>query len=224
MKSAKLLGLGVWILLLAACAGTRLTEESHFSSFEDFWPGPKGGVDLVWTRPELRDIDRLQAELAAYDSVVIDSIFVVVGESALSDEQIQELSAYMVEELQQALSQYKTIVTEPGPNTLRLKIAISNVDTPNPVLATTSTFIPVGLGISMISRITTGEHTNVGEATIEILIADSMDDTPILAAIDRRVGKKDLGTVVNSLDDAQDAVDWWVKRLATTLKELKELD
>ncbi len=102
-------------------------------------------------------------------------------------------------------------------NSLRLSIAISNVETPNPILAVTSSLLPVGLGISTISKITTGEHTNVGSATIELLASDANTDKPLFAAIDREAGNKDLSTMIDSLDDAKDAINWWVDRLGQTL-------
>ncbi|CAE6921470.1 hypothetical protein ACOMICROBIO_GDFFDHBD_02004 [Vibrio sp. B1REV9] len=111
------------------------------------------------------------------------------------------------------------MVEQPGEKTLRLSIAISNVETPNPVLAVTSSILPVGLGISTISKITTGEHTNVGSATVELLVSDSQTDTPLFAAIDRQAGNKDFSTMIDSLDDAKDAINWWVDRLGVTLSQ-----
>ncbi|GAL30923.1 lipoprotein putative [Vibrio variabilis] len=44
-----------------------------------------------------------------------------------------------------------------------------------------------------------------------------MSDEPIIAAIDSRSGNKDFTTMIDSLDDAKDAIDWWVERLGHTL-------
>ncbi len=205
--------------ILSGCAGGPVVSAAKFTSYEDFRPGPEGGVDLVWARVGLRDATRLKEKMDEYDSVVIDRVMVVVQESELDDEEIHELTTYMVEQLKVRISPVKKIVDQPGEKTLRLSIAVSNVETPNPVLAVTSSILPVGLGISTISKITTGEHTNVGSATVELLVSDSESDTPLFAAIDRQAGNKDFSTMIDSLDDAKDAINWWVDRLGVTLSQ-----
>ena len=82
--------------------------------------------------------------------------------------------------------------------------------------------MPVGLGISTISKIVTGEHTNVGKATIELMVSDSTTNQPIIAAIDSRAGNKDFSTMIDSLDDAKDAINWWIDRLGDILDNARE--
>ncbi len=205
-------------LFLFGCTSSYRPAATSFTSYEDFQAGPEGGVDLVWTRIGLRDAERLKRKIAQYDTVVIDRIYVLTNEdNALSDEQITELTVYLADRLKKKITQYKPVVDTPTANSLRLSIAISNVETPNPILAVTSSLLPVGLGISTISKITTGEHTNVGSATIELLASDANTDKPLFAAIDRETGNKDLSTMIDSLDDAKDAINWWVDRLGQTL-------
>ncbi|OEE50543.1 hypothetical protein A1OS_06450 [Enterovibrio norvegicus] len=205
-------------LFLFGCTSSYRPAATSFTSYEDFKAGPEGGVDLVWTRIGLRDAERLKRKIAQYDAVVIDRIYVLTNEdNALSDEQITELTVYLADRLTKKITQYKPVVDTPTANSLRLSIAISNVETPNPILAVTSSLLPVGLGISTISKITTGEHTNVGSATIELLASDANTDKPLFAAIDRETGNKDLSTMIDSLDDAKDAINWWVDRLGQTL-------
>jgi len=212
------------LILVSSCSTTREKPDTRFTTYEDFYPGPPGGVDLVWTRADLRDQKLLRKEIAQYDNIMLERIEVVVGSSPLTDQEITHLVDYMSDQLKQEISSRKTFVEQPGENTLRLQIAISNVETPNPILATTSSILPVGLGISVISRITTGEHTNVGEATIELMLSDAVEGTPILAAIDRRVGNKDFSSIIDSLDDAKDVINWWVKRLSITLERWEQPD
>ena len=72
--------------------------------------------------------------------------------------------------------------------------------------------------MSTISKVTTGEHTNVGSASVELLVSDAQDGTPLFAAIDREAGNKDFSTIIDSLDDAKDAINYWVDRLGVTLQ------
>ena len=204
-------------VLLVGCANRPVSSATKFTSYEDFRPGPEGGVDLVWARIGMRDKARLQKEIAQYDSVVFDRVLVVVDNAELSNDEIDEVTQYLLQELREKISPYKKIVTKPEENTLRVSIAISNVETPNPVLAATSSILPIGLGISAISKVTTGEHTNVGRATIELLVSDAKNDKPLFAAIDRQSGNKDISTMIDSLDDIKEVVSWWVERLGITL-------
>lgn len=56
---------------------------------------------------------------------------------------------------------------------------------------------------------------------MEILISDAITGEPIIAAIDRKSGNKDLSTMIDSSDDIKDAINWWVKRLSLTLTQYK---
>lgn len=204
-------------MTLFGCAGGPIQKATKFTSYEDFTSGPDGGVDLVWARIGLRDVDRLQNKLDEYDSVVIDQIFVLTEEGSIDSDDVQELTDHMLERLTDRISQYKTVVSEPNGRSLRISIALSNVETPNPILAVTSSVLPFGLAMSTISKVATGEHTNVGSASIELLVSDAQDGTPLFAAIDRQAGNKDFSTMIDSLDDAKDAINYWVERLGVTL-------
>ena len=45
-----------------------------------------------------------------------------------------------------------------------------------------------------------------------------------MAAIDRQAGNKDISTMIDSLDDAKGAINWWVDRLGVTLKQWEKPD
>lgn len=221
MNPRVLLSTLILLLVCAGCSTPKMTSQDSvmFKSFEDFRPGPEGGVDLVWTTTGINDKESLQRELQGYDGLIMDQVWVVVDKDSdqLTDEEIQELSQHMADSIKTKLAKRFTIVDTPTEKTLRLSIALTNIETPNPVLAVTSSLLPVGIGISVISKVITGEHTNVGKARAEMLLSDAMSGEPLIAAIDKRSGNKDLGTMINSLDDAKDAISWWTDRLGITL-------
>ena len=211
-------------VFLLGCANGPLKHATKFTSYDDFKAGPEGGVDLVWARIGLRNPERLHNKLMDYNSVVIDNVVIIAGTDTLEQAQIEELAAYTIEQLTLKISPYKSVVQVPTDKSLRLTIALSNVETPNPILAITSSILPYGLVISSISKLTTGEHTNVGSATIELLVSDATTNKPLFAAIDREGGNKDFATMIDPLDDAKDAINFWVQRLGVTLHEWKKLD
>ena len=51
-----------------------------------------------------------------------------------------------------------------------------------------------------------------------MMLSDANSGDPIVAVIDRKAGSKDFSTMIDSTDDARDAIDWWVERIALTLK------
>ena len=89
-------------------------------------------------------------------------------------------------------------------------------------LALTGELTSFGLAMSTISKVATGEHTNVGSASVELLVSDAQDGTPLFAAIDREAGNKDFSTMIDSLDDAKDAINYWVERLGDTLQNIDD--
>lgn len=219
----------IWLLILviittAGCANNhKILKPKTFETFEDFRPGPKDGVDLVWAKRGIFNQRSLQRKMAQYDSIIYDQVYIVLDKEKsdhLSDDEMIEIKNYFIHQLK-SLNTVLKVVEKPQSKTLRVTIAMTNVQTPNPILAITSSVLPVGLGISTISKVLTGEHTNVGSASMEILISDATTGEPIIAAIDRKSGNKDLGTMIDSSDDIKDAINWWVKRLSLTLAQYK---
>lgn len=205
-------------MFLITCIGcaTKMTNRNSemFSTFDDFKPGSKGGVDLIWSTPRITNHETLKNVLASYDNIILDQVRIIMDKessSVLNDNKIKLLTEYMAKELKSKLWKHYDIVGKLSKNTLRLTIVLTNIETPNPILAVTSSISPVGLGISIVSKIVSGDHLNVGQATIEMLISDANTNEPLLAVIDRRSGNKDLGTIIDSTDDVEDAIRWWVK-------------
>ena len=217
------IAVSLMLLMLTGCGVIHDYRQSQmFNSFDDFRPGPDGGSDLIWSKPGIGSIQDLNEILNQYDSVMVDQVWLVLDDKTrydnLSEAEIIGVSEYLVEKIKGKASSRFKLVDEPKDKTLRISVALTNIETPNPILAVTSSLLPVGLGISTIAKVVTGEHTNVGSATIEMMISDAASGTPIVAVIDRRAGSKDLSTMIDSTDDAKDAVDWWVERIGLTLR------
>ncbi|ABZ78134.1 hypothetical protein Shal_3593 [Shewanella halifaxensis HAW-EB4] len=215
-------------LLLTGCGVVQDYRNSQmFSSFDDFRPGPEGGSDLVWAQPGIKSLKDLNHILGQYDNVIVDQAWLVLDDKTrydnLDDQDIVEVSHYLVSKIKNKASKRFNVIEQEqlssdSAKTLRVSVALTNIETPNPILAVTSSLLPFGLGISSISKVVTGEHTNVGSATIELMISDAQTGKPIVAVIDRKAGSKDFSTMIDSTDDAKDAVDWWVERLGSTLR------
>ncbi|MFT5788272.1 MAG: hypothetical protein ACI8SJ_000375 [Shewanella sp.] len=222
MNIARLVVIGCMLLLVGCGTVQDYRKSQMFSTFEDFRPGPEGGSDLVWAQPNINSVADLNKILNRYDNVIVDQAWLLLDDKerydGLDDQDIVAVSKYLIDKIKDKASKRFTVVEKATDKTLRVSVALTNIETPNPILAVTSSIMPVGLGISSISKIVTGEHTNVGSATIELMISDAQTGKPIVAVIDRKGGNKDLSTMIDSTDDAKDAVDWWVERLSRTLR------
>lgn len=203
-----------------------------FTTFDDFRLGAVGDSDLVWAQPKINSVNDLNVILDEYDNIIVDQAWLVLDDKNrydnLDDTDIVAVSDYLISQIKLKASQRFNVITQTeleqanrtdeGVKTLRVSVAITNIDTPNPILAVTSSILPFGLGISSISKVVTGEHTNVGSATIESMISDATTGKPIVAVIGRKAGSKDFSTMIDSSDDARGALDWWVTRLGATLR------
>ncbi|TKB53984.1 DUF3313 domain-containing protein [Ferrimonas aestuarii] len=211
-------------MMLSACSSTAVVDEKPvmFESFDDFRPGPDGGVDRVWANERYKTRKQFDDELSQYNDVRLDRVWVVVDESnPLSDDQVEALTHYLTDALEQRMADHvkahpQKQASDPK-KTLSLSLAITNIETPNPILAVTSSVLPFGYGISNLAKVTTGEYTNVGSATIELLARDGDSGEALFAAIDHRQGDKDFGEIIDSVDDIKDAIDWWVDRIVISI-------
>ena len=154
-----------------------------------------------------------------YTAILVDPV--LLKKSAELDaeklENYQKLAnnayIYLVEELKKDFQ----IVQSPGPETMRIQLAIIDVEPSSPVRNVISSVIPIGIGISAIKGAATGKQSGVGEITVEFKLTDSMTGELLGAAIDRRVGGKDPGGMFDSWSNADAALKYWAKRVRFVL-------
>ena len=154
-----------------------------------------------------------------YTKILVDPV--LLRKSAELDaeklENYQKLAnnafVYLVQELQNDFQ----IVKSPEPETIRIQLAILDADPSSKVRNVMSSVIPIGIGISAIKGASTGKQTGVGEITAEFKLTDAMTGELLGAAIDRRVGGKDVGGMFDSWYNADAALKYWAKRVRFVL-------
>jgi len=212
------------LVLSAGCVAEKVTlkKPKMFASLEDYKSGPKGGVDLVWSAKRIRDAETLKTTLQRYDSLILDQTWLVVDkESArnLDDEQILTTSRHMLHELKARLGHGFKLVDTPTENTLRLSVAMTNIETSLPILAVTSRLLPPGSTASTVSKIAIGEHINTGRVIVELLVSDARSREPLVAVIDKQFDHQNLGTMIESPNAAKEPISLWADRLWITLRD-----
>lgn len=198
--------------LLFGCAGEPKVAPSGFlQDYPEFQAGPDGGVDQVYIKPG--------TDLSKYNRVMLDEaqFFLKKGaaDHGLQASELKELSDTFHSSVLEALGETYPVVTEPGSDVLRIRLAITDIETSNPAMSGLSTLTPVGLVVSTAKKATTGTYTGVGGASMEAEFLDSMTNERLSAGIDTFNGSKMSG--FSKLGATKEAFEFWAKRLRVTL-------
>lgn len=198
--------------LLVGCASApKQTPTGFLTNYPQFHPGPSDGVDKLYTKPGL--------DLGKYHRVMLDEAqFFLKKDTAaqgLQASELKELSDTFHKAIFEALGNAYPLVTEPGPDVLRIRLAITNIELSNPAMNGVTTVLPIGLAISVAKKATTGAYSGVGGASMEAEFLDSMTGEQLGAAIDTFDGSKMSG--FSKLGAAKEAFEFWAKRLRITL-------
>lgn len=176
----------------------------------------KGGEDQALYRYVSPDLD-----LKQYNKLIIDPVL-IVKDAELDEkerENYQKLAnnalAYLTQELQQDFQ----IVSAPEPGAMRLQFAIIDADSSKPVRNVLSSVMPIGIGVSLLKYGATGKQSGVGEISAEIKVTDAMSGKLLGAALDKRVGGKDPKGIVDTWYNADQAIQYWAKRVRFVMCE-----
>jgi hypothetical protein len=100
---------------------------------------------------------------------------------------------------------------------MRIQWAIVDADSSKPVRNTLSTIVPIGMGLSVIKLAAVGKQLGVGEITVQMKVTDASTGELLAAALDRRVGGKDITELWSSWYNANAGLQYWAKRTAFVL-------
>ncbi len=160
-----------------------------------------------------------KADIKQYNKMIIDPVMISKdgelseGERANYQNLANNAYVYLTRELEK---DYK-IVSAPEPGTLRVQVAIVDADSSKPVRNTLSTLMPIGIGLSLVKYAAVGKQSGVGEITGEMKMTDAMTGELLGAGLDRRVGGKKLTKLWSSWYNADDALQYWAKRVSFVL-------
>ena len=208
----------IGLILLVSCASTgkkKAGEATHPKGgflegyYERLEPGPKDGAKLRWLKPEV--------DFSKYEKFMIDSVvFFLADESeykGIDGNEMKELTDAFNLELANALKDKYPMVSEPGPDVIRIRIAITDMKLSKPVVSGVTSIIPVGLVVSVVKKGTTGAWAGSGEVGVELLAIDTMTNEVIAAAQDER--SAGFTERFSKLGSAKDAFEFWAGRIRT---------
>lgn len=230
--------LAVTAITLAACSSTSqpgrsttLGEENLNGSgfLADIYPQMKEGDDGEALRLYRNPKYATTASFIRYKSVMLDPVQLYAGPKSKLHEAPQTDSNAIAQgfynQLHEQLAKDYRMVETPGPDTLRISIAIVDAEAANTSMKAAS-YIPIPLGVPgakaaamQAAAHTTGQPPFTGQVTIEGKMADGQSGEVIAAEIDRRTGSRRpiIGlfesSTYDSWSDVTAAEQYWAEKL-----------
>lgn len=208
--------------LLAACTTTMQTRSVEPSGFLGDYSQLREGKGK---EAQLVYLDEA-ADFSKYTKIQMDPVELHAVEGSklekLETEKQQALLNYFDAAIREQLSQRYTFVDAPGPDVMRLRVAVTEAKGSKVVLNTLSSIVPIGVAVSTLKLAATGTHSAVASTQAEMELLDSASGQRLAAAVDARAGRK----ITLRLDkfskyaQVKDAFDYWAERIAERLTEL----
>jgi hypothetical protein len=210
--------------LLSGCASTQSAPPQRYSGFlEDYsilTPREgSNGAALRFVKPGAR--------LGRYEQLLIDPVVVYYGVGTglhdIPEQDLETLANHLYSALVRQLRADYPLVQRPGPDVLRIQVALTEAKPSDVALNTVSSALPVR-PISDLKQVATGTQAFVGTAGIEARIVDGVSGELLAAAVDRRQGGKRLEDTQGGWGDVLAAFDFWASQLRHVLAEAREQD
>jgi hypothetical protein len=218
MKKALSMAMVITIGLVLALSADSYAASEKSTGFlgnyaKKLQPGPEGGVKSRWLKPG--------TDFAKYDKVMLDSVVFYFDpasdDKGIDPEVMKELSDAFNLELVNALKDKYPVVSEPGPDVVRIKIALTGVKQSRPVVSGVTSIVPVGLAISVVKKGTTGAWSGSGATGAEFLAFDSASEEVIAAAQDKQTAG--FTERFSKYGSANEAFKFWAGRIRTFLDQ-----
>ncbi|MBK8184992.1 MAG: DUF3313 domain-containing protein [Candidatus Competibacteraceae bacterium] len=246
-------------LLLVGCATSPTTVDSYKRSgfldettYGKLQPDPDGTGALSYRNADLT--------LKKYNKVLLEPIQVLeqarfvqhdsaaghqddtnrqdtTGRQAIDPAQLKSLTDYFQQALVKALEPAYPIVNQPGPEVVRVRIAITELTPTSPAMSVVTLVMPFGIVADLASGGATGGTFYLGDTAIETELRDSQSNALVMVYAEKRRGKKyDLesgqdgeSTMSKTVDSyarayttwgyAEQAFDYWARKLRRQLDQ-----
>jgi hypothetical protein len=221
MKRAMLVIIGM--LLIAGCASTETKKTETDATQKGFLgnyyaalePGPEGGAKMRWLKPGV--------DFAKYDKVMLDSVIFFFADDSeykgIDPVELKEITDAANKQLVDAIQAKYPVVADPGPEVVRLRIAITDLKQSNPVLSGITTVVPIGLGVSLAKKGASGSWTGSGSTSAEVMVVDSMTGDVIAVAQDQRSAA--FEDRFSKWGSAEEAFKFWGERIKLFLDDAR---
>ena len=194
-----------------AAAASQKTGFLH-GYYEKLRPGQtKEDPKLMWIKP---GVDHTK-----YKKVMVDYVIFAFAHDSdykgIDANEMKILADGASLALVNALKEKFPVVSEPGPDVLRVRTAIIDLKQSHPGLSVVTSVVPVGLGISLIKKGATDSWTGSGATTAEMMVLDSVTNEVLGAGEDDMAA--DFEDRFTKWGAVEDAFKFWGERLSKRL-------
>lgn len=137
------------------------------------------------------------ADFGKYNKLLVDRIKIWFKDDSeykgIDPEELKELTDYFYKAIEKAVGDAYPMVAEPGPDVLRLRIAVTDIVPNKPEASVTTLVVPfLWVGEAGAGAVTkeVGATPFTGEASVEFEALDSVSSNQLAAYIETRLGKK----------------------------------
>ncbi len=178
-------------------------------------PGPEGGAALAWINPN--------AQWANYTKIQLMPVeFWAAADSKVPAADQATLTEYFYNQLQTNLSKSFTLVDQPGPGVMTLRVALMDATTAVPGLRTISVIVPQARVLNLAQSMVTDSYAFVGSAEAEMKVTDSVTGQLLAEAVDQRAGGMGIKSAASfQWGDAQNAMDYWAQKIPNRILQLQ---
>ena len=219
-------------VLMSGCAQTVESKPAVMQQVEGGQPAPAVsgffGQDASLLQPGTGDQAAMvyvnsNAQWSQYNKILLQPVeFWDDASTKVSASDQQMLGDYFYNQLKEDLSKNFTLVDQPGPGVLVLRIAIVNATTATPGLRSVSVIVPQARVLNGIQSLATGSYAFVGSAEAEMKATDGATNQFLAGAIDKRAGGMAISQAAQwQWGDAKSAMDYWAQKITSRLLELQ---
>lgn len=204
--------------VVAGCAATRgrraePLKSGFLSNYSQLKKNPDFPAALVYVRPGV--------DWARYSSVDIESAGLWVNKNTehLSPEDQQHLTNVLYEAMAKELGAVFDLTKDPGPNTLFLRVALTQAQGARVPLRVVTTVVPQLRMAGAVVGLAGDTAATVGSSTVEMEVLDPVTNQRLAAGMDNRAGTKVLFAkrTFQTWGDVDAACDRWASRIAWQL-------
>lgn len=202
-----------FMLMTAVGFAAEKRYSGFLGNYDGLEKGPKGGVAELYLK---KDVD-----FKKYTKIMLDSVVFFLADDAeykgISAEDMKELSDTFNKAAVDIVGKGYPLVGEPGPDVMRVRVAVTQLVPGKPGKGVMTTVMPIGLAVSFLKKGATGSYPGVGQTGMEVEFLDSLTNERIGAAVDQQTGSK--MTAMSKWGSAKEAFEFWAGRLKTFLDE-----
>lgn len=201
------------MLLVCACAtkqseqARRGVKESGFlGDYSMLRKGGKGEPLLIYQNPE--------ADWPSYNKILLAPVAYYGGPDTYpkgaTRNDLQDLVNRFFYIIYHNLAEDYQMVDKPGPNTLRLQVALTSVKESSAAVDTVSVVMPCVINpVRNAAGNVSGESPFTGAASVEAKITDGLSGELLYAAVDRRVGERTSDPSTKRWVDVESILYYW---------------